>query len=255
MSGGSTDEAYARQDQQVADFWDQYAAERGRLRFAARHPVTVARAVAGMRSLPLVTAHLSRSGEGRAIDGAMRRPGLTRKPFVATCAAVLSLPVDPAAFLEGRRMQTMRRKLRQAGKAGISVRTVTDPTERDGLLALANEVERGHPDPEYRVEHPRNDDLLACSLWLAAVDAEGATLMLGVLPVDGEWASLRYFRTLGHDDVHSLSRWATTEAMVRELTARGVRHLLDPEHPGSQKPGVRHFQRMVGFRFARIQLA
>ena len=250
----STDDVYARQDQQIADFWDAYAAEGGRLRFATRHPVQVTRAFARMRSLPVLEARLSQSAEGRAIDVEMRHPGLSRRPFVTLCAAVLTLPDDAGSFLEGRRMQTMRRELRKATKAGIVVRQVTDPAERQALVETANEVERRHPDPTYRVEDPDNDDLLDCSLWLAAYDAEGTPLMLGVFPVDGEWSSLRYFRTLGHDDLHSLSRWATTEAMASALIDRGVRHLLDPAHPGWQRPGVRHFQRMVGFRFARIRL-
>jgi hypothetical protein len=45
-----------------------------------------------------------------------------------------------------------------------------------------------------------------------------------------------------------------THALVAELSRRGVRWLLDTEAPGAQTNGLRHFQRMVGFRYVRVRL-
>jgi hypothetical protein len=87
-----------------------------------------------------------------------------------------------------------------------------------------------------------------------AEDGAGKPLLLAVIPVDGELATLRYFRTLGGGDLYSLSRYFATHALVAELSKRGVRWLLDTEPPGAQKNGVRHFQRMVGFRYVRLRV-
>ena len=137
---------------------------------------------------------------------------------------------------------------------GVTVRGVPDIAERLQLVVAADRVERNHPDPAYRVEDPRNFDLLDHDLWLVACDDEGTPLLLSVTPVDGDLATLRYFRTLGTGPAHSDSRYLMTHALVVELSRRGVRWLLDTDPPGSQKNGLRHFQRMVGFRYARVRL-
>jgi hypothetical protein len=167
---------------------------------------------------------------------------------------VLAVPADPAEHVDGRSAQTLRRKIRAAERAGVTWRAVTDPAERRSLLEIANRAEREHADPSYRVEAPSNDDLLDHDLWLVAVDAEGTPILLSVTPVDGDIATLRYFRTLGSGPAHSDSRYLMTHALVTELAQRGVRWLLDTEPPGAQTNGLRHFQRMVGFRYARVRL-
>ena len=80
-------------------------------------------------------------------------------------------------------------------------------------------------------------------------------MLLAVIPVDGPFATLRYFRTLGAGDAYSLSRYLATHAVVTERTARAVRWLLDTAPSGGQTNGVRHFQRMVGFRYVRLTSA
>ena len=75
-----------------------------------------------------------------------------------------------------------------------------------------------------------------------------------VAPRDGEFATLRYFRTLGAGDAHSDARYLATSALVAELAQHGVRYLLDTATPAEQTNGLRHFQRMVGFRYARVKL-
>lgn len=123
--------------------------------------------------------------------------------------------------------------------------TLTNFTAGLGLL---------QPDLSYRVTNPHNDDLLEHDLWIVAEDESKRPLLLAVIPYDGQFAVLRYFRTLGKGESHSLSRYLTTHAVVSELCRRGVRWLLDTEPAGAQTNGLRHFQRMVGFRYVRIAL-
>jgi hypothetical protein len=43
-----------------------------------------------------------------------------------------------------------------------------------------------------------------------------------------------------------------TQVLVATLSERGVRKLVDGIHPADLPNGLRHFQRMVGFRLARV---
>jgi hypothetical protein len=120
------------------------------------------------------------------------------------------------------------------------------------LLRVAEETERSHPDPLYRIDDPDNEDLLRHDLWLAAYSPQGRPLLLSVTPVDGEWGLLRYFRTLGHGPEHSDTRYLMSTALVEALAERGVRYLVDSWHPGEIPEGLRQFQRSVGYRLVRV---
>jgi hypothetical protein len=242
-------------DADLAEFWTSYVDGRQRGgAFVARHPVRVWRAFWATRRLTVIEADPSAGPEGTAIRTTLSARGPLAAPARLLGTAALAIPADPAAYLEGRRAQTLRRKIRAAERAGVTWRPVTDPAERRSLLETANRVEREHPDPSYRVEEPRNDDLLDHALWLVALDRDGTPILLSVTPVDGDVGILRYFRTLGSGPAHSDSRYLMTHALVTELAHRGVRWLLDTEPPGAQTNGLRHFQRMVGFRYARVRL-
>lgn len=239
----------------LAAFWTAYVdgPHRG-VGYAVRHPVLVWRAFQATRRLPVIGASPSGGPGGRAIRQTLTARGPLGAPARVLGSAVLAVPQDPAEHLEGRSAQTLRRKIRAAERAGVTWRPVTDPAERRDLVEVANRAERGHVDPEYQVADPRNDDLLDHDLWLVAENAEGTPLLLSVTPVDGELATLRYFRTLGSGPAHSDSRYLMTHALVVALAERGVRWLIDTEPPGAQTNGLRHFQRMVGFRYARVRL-
>ena len=43
-----------------------------------------------------------------------------------------------------------------------------------------------------------------------------------------------------------------TQVLVETLSARGVRYLVEGTHPAELPNGLRHFQRMVGFRLHRV---
>lgn len=242
-------------DRELADFWTSYVESPWRgTRYLLRHPVRLGRAVLACLRLPVVDASPSAGPGGRAIRATLDTRGPLRAPARLLGSALLAVPADPRDHVTGHRAQTLRRKIRSAERAGVTYRAVTDPEERLRLLALANHVEQNHPDVTHRVTTPDNDDLLDHDLWFLAEDRDRTPLLLSVTPVDGQLATLRYFRTLGSGPAFSDSRYLMTHALVTELSARGVRWLIDTEPPGAQKNGLRHFQRMVGFRYYRIRL-
>jgi hypothetical protein len=220
--------------------------------YVARHLLATAVSLLAISRLPLRTAVLGDSRGGQALYLALTRPGPLRTPFGWSGIALLDVPADAAEYSLGASKQTLRRKVRAAQKAGVTCRHITDPAERLALLELANRAEQEHADDEYRVEAPDNSDLLDHELWLAAYAADGRPLLLSVTPTDGEWGQLRYFRTLGSGPEFSDSRYLMTQELVEALARLGVRHLVEGTHPMELPNGLRHFQRMVGFRLTRV---
>ena len=217
-----------------------------------RHPVRSAAMVLGALRLPVVRAELSQTVQGRVLHRALTRRLAPGVRFGASGVAVLAVPADVADYSAGAEKQTLRRKVRAARKRGITHRPVSDPAERRALLHLADEAERAHRDPTYRNAEPDIADLLDYDLWMVAEDRAGTPVLLAVIPIDGEWSMLRYFRTIGSGPDQSDARYLMTAELVAALSARGVRHLLDTTHPLDLSNGLRHFQRMVGFRLVRV---
>lgn len=242
-------------ERSLAGFWATYVDEGRR---GARHAVVHWRAswsaLRALRQLPCIAAAPSESPGGRAVRRVLAARVTYGVPARLLGTAVLEVPADPVDYLRGRRAQTLRRRVRSAQRRGLRTRKVVEAAERQQLLALANRAERDHRDPAYRVAAPDNGDLLDHELWVVVEDPEARTLLLAVTPVDGELATLRYFRTLGWDQAHSDARYLATVALVEELARRGVRYLLDTATPAEQTNGLRYFQRMVGFRYARVRL-
>lgn len=273
MGGGLF--ARAVGEPELAQFWTRYLDDHHqRLAFVVHHPWwTLLACVAALR-LAWISCHVDPApararvrGDGSERPGDTDHPardavlavlgmrGLGGLPARWTGLAALRVPADPAAYSHGARRQTLRRKCRAAERQGVTCRLVPRGPERETLLARAHAAERAHPDDWYRNPAPDNSDLLRHDLWLVAEDADGVPLLLTVAPVWGDTAVLRYFRTLGWERVHSDARYLATRALVEELSRRGVRTLLDTEHPGEQSNGIRHFQRMVGFRYHRVRRA
>ena len=187
------------------------------------------------RDLPVVDAHPSDTAGGRAIRATLSRRGPFGVPVRLTRAAALEVP---GAALAG-----------PVGRSDVTVRPVTEASERIRLIVLADAAERNHPDPARRVASPRNHDLLEHGLWLVATDPAGTPLMLCVAPVDGDLATIRYIGALvgGVADADWVE--ATTRALLAELAVRGVRWLLDTERRtvGSTDVRVRHRRSRTGF--------
>jgi hypothetical protein len=211
-------------------------------------------AMRAVRRLPMVEARPTATPGGQAVRRVLASRASYGVPGRLLGTAVLMVPADPDDYLLGRHAQTLRRKIRSAERRGLKVRRIDEDAERRALIDVANLAEQHHVDPSYRVPTPRNDDLIDHDVWLTVDDPEGRPLLLAVAPRDGEFATLRYFRTLGASDAHSDARYLATSALVAELARHGVRYLLDTATPAEQTNGLRHFQRMVGFRYARVRL-
>jgi hypothetical protein len=246
----------ATSESALSDFCGQFVAEAetGAAPFVLRHPLrTLAACVATLR-LPVRQARLGDGPAARIIRWTLARHVLPGVPVGATGIGVLEVPERAEDYVVGSSKQTLRRKIRAAERAGITFRSVDDPDERRSFVELARQAEMVHSDETYRNAVPAVDDLMDYDLWLAAFSRDGRPLLLSVTPTDGEWALLRYFRTFGQGDEYSDSRYLMSRALVEALAARGVRYLLDTYRPLRLPNGLRHYQRMVGFRISRARV-
>jgi hypothetical protein len=239
----------------LAAFWTTYVeGGRGGAPYLLRHWRDTWTAVRAIRRLPVIEAQPSDTPGGRAVRRVLAGRASYGVPGRLLGTAILEVPEDGDDYLLGRRAQTLRRRIRSAERRGLKVRRIEDEAERRALVEVANHAEQHHVDPSYRVPQPSNGDLLDHDIWLTVDDQEGHPLLLAVAPRDGEFATLRYFRTLGASEAHSDARYLASGALVLELARHGVRYLLDTASPAEQTNGLRHFQRMVGFRYARVRL-
>jgi hypothetical protein len=217
-----------------------------------QHPAATLRAARALLGLTTITARVSASVEGEAIHREFNR--FRSRRWLLGLATVLEIPADPAAYRSGSSKQTLRRKTRAAQANGVTWHRVEDRSERHRLLELANLHERLNERELYRQTEPDNDDLLQYRLWLVACAKDGAPILLSVTPHDGAWASLRYFRTLSAHEDASAARYWMTDVLVEHLANAGVRYLIDAAVPHWLPNGLRHFQRMLGFRLVRLRV-
>jgi hypothetical protein len=233
-------EAFARYVEAGVPLW----------RYVARHPVGAFRTHRDIAALPAHPAELPPTAEAAAVQAQLLEHGTSRRAMLGV-SAVLETPTTPGTYTDGHTRATVRRKIRAAQKQGVTVRPV--PAEdRAELLMLANLHEQANAREEYRNTSPDNDDLLDYGLWLAAYDAHDEPIMLSVTPCAGEWGVLRYFRTLVPGQASSDARYLMARELAEALAARGVRRLVDSSRPHWLPNGLRHFQRMIGFRLIRI---
>jgi hypothetical protein len=246
-----------RAQERLSRYFDDYAAEdHPGLRYVLRHPVSSAGALAALAGLPELSMRLGPGAEGAAIRSALSRTsGFGRIAIIRGATDLLRVPATAEEYELGAAKQTLRRQVRGAHKLGVDWRTVDTPDERRELLRLADDQERAHPLEEYRRVAPDNADLLEYRLWLAAYARDGRPLLLSVTPTDGEWALLRYFRTLGDGPEYSAARYLVTRALVGCLAEAGVRYLVNGDIPFILPKGLRHFQRMVGWQVGRVRVA
>jgi hypothetical protein len=140
--------------------------------------------------------------------------------------------------------------VREATAHGITWRFVERDSDRRELHKLAEEWEQGLP----QAARADNTDLERYDLWWAAFDKEDRPLLLAVIPRDGAWAVLHYFRTIGSGPEQSNARYLMMQVVAEELIARDVRYLVDAAAPTRLGNGLRHFQRMLGFRVTRVRV-
>jgi hypothetical protein len=224
------------------------------LSYVVRRPLKGLEAFVALCRLPGIKVVIS----SVEIEAAAIRTLLARHYLLARvggfAAAVLKLPDEAGQYSLGASKQTLRRKVRYAQRLGVRWAEVNDTHERRRLLRLSGEYERTHPNITYRNPNPDNSDLLMYRLWLAAYSADGHPLLLSVSPLDGDVALLTYFRTLGVGQEQSNARYLMMQVLVESLVSRGVRYLVDSGSLAMPN-GLRHFQRMLGFRIVRIRIA
>jgi hypothetical protein len=236
-------------------FQDYLASGDGRHIYVLKHPIRSLGAFAALYRLPcLYLCHPSPGSEGTIAWEILQRHSML-VPGAGFIMSALRLPREPGQYSLGAAKQTLRRKIRKAERLGIYWAEVQDAQERLELLKLADDRERTHPDAKYRNSNPDNADLLSYELWLAAYSAEGRPLLLSVTPVDGDFAYLRHFRTLGDGEEESNARYLMTDVLAEHLVRRRARYLLDCAFPAWQHEGLRHFQRMIGYETVRIRVA
>ncbi len=239
----------------VSEYFENYVANgKPGFGYILGRPGESIRAFTAFFQLPCLYVSCSAAdAEGAEIRSALS-PSNWLSRVMGYPTAGLNLPCEAGQYSLGAARQTLRRKVRQAKRLGVRWAEVTDPAERRRLLAAADEQERCHPDETYRNLSPDNNCLLGFELWLAAYSADGHPLLLSVTPVEGEYALLKYFRTLGVGDEFSNARYLMTEVLVENLIARGVRFLVEGGSLAIPN-GLRHFQRMLGFHFMRTRIA
>lgn len=240
----------ARLSRLLHDYRERRALPTSRLRCLLSRPAETLTACHDLLRLPRLTMALTDSPDGKAIRKAVRPP---RSPLrLLPHAAVLVLPETAEEYVRGASRQTLRRKVRNARRAGITWRVVDDPREKLKLIEHADEWERNTPRAQYRNPNPANDVLAEFGLWLLACSPDGHPLVLSVTPVDGEWAMLNYFRSLGAGEEQSVARYFLMTVLVEHLIASGVRYLFNAGTPIRVSNGLRHYQRMIGFRNFRL---
>lgn len=224
--------------------------------YTIKHPVESLRAAIAIFRLPSLSVKPSTTADGVIIREVLSPRSLMIR-ITGFTAGVLKLPNVPGQYMLGATKQTLRRKVRVARKLGVSWAEVVNPQERRELLKLAIQYEQEHPNVTYRNLNPGNYELefLNYDLWLAAYSAEGRPLLVSVTPVDGDFALLRYFRTIGSGEEQSTARYLMTEVLVDRLVAHGVRYLVDGTFASKLPDGLRKFQQMIGFQTARIYIA
>ncbi len=235
----------------LSAFWARWRASDRRWSYLLRHPGETTAAVVDVLALPRLDAELTDTPEGRLLHQYLTRRvgGL---PLGATGACVLDVPEDPAAYSLGASRQTLRRKVRAAERAGVTWRRVQDAADERRLVQLLDDA-LARKSEQYRREGTDHTFMLGTGLWHVAENRDGVPLVLAVTPHAGRWALLLCFIALGESDEHSNARYLLTKVVVEALAELGVRHLVDTVPPSGLANGLRHFQRMLGFRITRVR--
>ncbi|WP_152046231.1 hypothetical protein [Aureimonas psammosilenae] len=244
-------------EQDLSSYLEFYRTmERKYLSFFLRHPRRSIRAIQNVLRLPVVDASLSECSQGKTIHEALTKRFFKNTVTLgATGACILPVPDKPEAYSQGSSRQTLRRKARAAVGAGVTWRAVDDWAEQERLVGVLEEALEKKADARYRQVDADHKFLIGLGMWTVAFSQDGEPLMIAVTPHDGQWAVLTAFLTLGDSKQHSDTRYYLTQIVVERLSAKGVRYLADTRSPFELDNGLRHFQRMLGFRIVRVRVA
>lgn len=189
-----------------------------------------------------VTVPDTRSGRRLAAKYTGRDRGVPRDLAVS----VLPLPEEPEAYLRGKSRQALRTNSRRAREQGVTCRAL-DPVE------AVHHLEQVVPDRWYRALVPSAQaDLSAglCAGWVAEA-ADGTTEVLALTSAAGPLARLDLM--LSTPGRESNARYLLSAHVVTELAAAGAR-VLAVEGALLLSPGLRHFQHLLGFGQATLDV-
>jgi hypothetical protein len=210
---------------------------------AVRTPLA-RRVVPALADLPHVPVTVPDTHGGRRLVAkyAGRECGIPRDLAVS----VLPLPEVPEDYLRGKSRQALRTNSRRAREQGITCRAV-DPIE------TAHRLGQVVPDRWYRDLVPgAQNDLYAglCTGWVAEA-ADGTTEVLALTSAAGPLARLDLM--LSAPDREGDARYLLSAHLVTELAASGAR-LLAVDGALTLAPGLRHFQHLLGFGQATLDV-
>lgn len=215
-----------------------------RARVAAARTALAPRVAAPLADLPHVAVTVPATAGGRRL--AAKYSGRDRGVPRDLAVSVLPLPEEPEAYLRGKSKQALRTNSRRAREQGVTCRAL-DPVESTRRL------EQVVPDRWYRAVVPRAQaDLAAglCTGWVAE-DADGATEVLALTSAAGPLARLDLM--LSAPGREGDARYLLSAHVVTELAATGAR-LLAVEGALLLSPGLRHFQHLLGFGQATLEV-
>ncbi|WP_375388252.1 hypothetical protein [uncultured Amnibacterium sp.] len=242
-------------EERVSRYFERFVDRSGsQLRHVLTHPRNTVALLRTIRALPAVEVRLPGGPQADAIRAQLGRAWL-RRGALAGATSVLGLPERAEDYARGSSgsRYTLRKRSRAASELGVLVERVDDAEARRALCAVADAYERVNPRAASRNEAADNSDMMTHRFWFVA-RVDGRPVVLAVLPAEGEWAAMRYFRTLEESEVATLARYLLMREIVTALVAHGVRAVVVGLGPHRMGNGVRQFQRMMGFRIVRLRV-
>ncbi len=187
--------------------------------------------------LPRLSLHLSTGPGGRAIMATARDYGRSRT-LSSLGRSVYFVPESGLPFV-GRAAHSRRSAANKVRKEGLRTLTV-DEDCFNALLATL----RSAP-----CEQPRCD-----GRNYAALNAAGSPIAVSHLHVDGHVAQLALSLHAHPDPSTGPARFALFQHVVEDLARSGVTVLLVLDNFFTMKPGLRQFQRLLGFVPVNLRL-
>jgi hypothetical protein len=245
VSSGLTDPEFVR-------LGEALRARGGRQARVRRAAATMACAVPALRDrlpvlaeLPTLAVSLSPTALGDRMEAKYdgHRRGVPRRLAVS----VLALPERGEDYLRGRSRQAVRTNRARALEAGVTCRRMGRVEADVRMTALLRARGDGH-----LVESVREDlhgGLVQA--WLAR-DTEDTTEVVALTSVDGAFARLDLMLAAPGREAGP-ARYLLSAHLVAEFAARGVRHLA-VDTALFLEPGLRHFQRLLGFAPVTLEL-
>ncbi|HEX4306714.1 MAG TPA: hypothetical protein VHZ54_11785 [Solirubrobacterales bacterium] len=186
------------------------------------------------RSLPAITVRLTESPAGQVIGEHLAICERDGRPRYRTAQGVLPLPGDFAGYLRGRHRQAVRTNVGHARRAGLTATRTEIEDWTPGLDDTRRRFLSPGPVDWWRVYGPGR---------------AAAPLAEAIVTVDDDVALLH---GLGSSVKHA--RWLVHTAVVEQLCGRCGHLLVNSDDAYLLSTGNQHFQRLLGYEIARLQL-